>query len=140
MIKLVFNTGPIKKIQVADSSDIDSTFSSNSSLSCLVVMSKTTEKHCRFRWYSNNTPLPVQADGKYKAELKPNHSKCKKHFSLTVINTTFNDEGRYSCHQICKFDETWFNTSANIKLHVFAQPGKKLFLSTMLSTKFDCNW
>ena len=101
----------------------------NSTLKCLVDSGPVYKDECYLRWYFNNKSLPLKSTEKYETELK-SHSKCKQAFILTILNVRDNDEGIYSCHMYCKWEE-WKNTSASIELHVYPrQNGEKLFFSS----------
>ena len=79
-------------------------------------------------WHLNNNPQPLPERGqKFNVELKDTHSKCKKEFILSIFNVTESDEGTYSCHWLCEYENT---TTAAIDLKVFnpLPTGKKLLM------------
>ena len=128
---MVLNTGPSDDSPVPESRETHATSFTNSTLKCLVDSEKDYDNECHLRWYFNNKSLPLKSIEKYKTELN-SHSNCKYAFNLTILNVTDNDEGTYSCHMFCEWDE-WKNTSASIELHVYPrQIGEKLFFVSIL--------
>ena len=73
-------------------------------------------------WYfnDNNLELLPESDEKYSVELKDTHTKCQKEFILSIFDVTESDEGTYSCHWLCEYENT---TKAAIDLKV-VQTGK----------------
>ena len=109
-----FNKGPIR-IDAKDSKIAAIAFS-NSTLSCLV---HDTHDVCDLKWFFNNKTLPSKSNDKYKIALQEEtSSKCKKAYSLIVMNVTFVDKGTYSCScpWLCQFQDS---CSAPIKLNVY---------------------
>ena len=106
---------------------------SNVSLTCLV---DSDESGCPddLRWYLDNNRTPLTSNEKYGIAAKNTRSKCKQEFILTVFNVTKNDEGRYSCHWLCEYEDT---TKASIDLKVSAGEGEGQYES--LDTEVMCH-
>ncbi|XP_078377072.1 peroxidasin homolog [Oculina patagonica] len=105
---------PVAKVPNADSPVIPTSISSNASLSCWIDYDWNCPEY--LFWHLNDNPahLPESGD-KYKVEVKETHSQCKKEFILSIFNVTKNDEGTYSCHWLCEYENT---TKAAIDLKV----------------------
>jgi len=82
-------------------------------------------------WYLNDNPKPLPESGeKYNVELKDTDTKCQKEFILSIFDVTESDEGTYSCHWLCEYENT---TKAAIDLKV-VHTGKG-FLNFCFATK-----
>ena len=129
-IKLLFNTGPRDYSPTTghESSKIHATVFTNTTLKCLVDSQLDYVYDCHLEWHFNNKSQPLESSDKYTTDLQKTNRKCKEAFTLTINNVTDDDEGTYSCHMFCEWDE-WINTSAAVRLEVSPQPvGKTLFL------------
>ena len=116
--------GPSTKSPTITSSEILISKSSNVNLTCWIDYDDSCPDH--LSWHLNNNPELLPEDSlKFKVEKKDTHSKCKKEFVLFIFNVTESDEGTYSCHWHCEYENT---TKAAIDLKVFnPQPtGRKL--------------
>ena len=88
---------------------------SNVSLTCWIDYDYSCPEY--LSWHLNNNPEPLPEDSlKFKVEEKDTHSKCKTEFVLFIFNVTESDEGTYSCHWHCEYENT---TKAAIDLKVF---------------------
>ena len=127
--KIVFNTGPRDYSPTTghESSKIHATVFTNTTLKCLVDSQLDYVYDCHLEWHFNNKSQPLKSSEKYTTDLQRTKRKCKEAFTLTINNVTDDDEGTYSCHMFCEWDE-WINTSAAVHLEVSPQPvGKTLF-------------
>jgi len=133
-MKLNFcNLGPVVKSPTIASSEIVASRSSNVNLTCWMY----SDGYCPedLYWQLNNNSEPLPKNGvKFKVEKKDTHTKCKREFILYIFNVTENDEGTYSCHWICEYENT---TKAAIDLKVFdSQPtGRKVSVVFLEATK-----
>ncbi|XP_022788743.1 peroxidasin homolog [Stylophora pistillata] len=97
---------PLPQTPTVSSSQISASKFSNVSLTCLV---DTDESGCpeELYWFKNNDKTSLASGGRYNIALKNTHTKCQQEFILTIFNITKNnDEGMYSCHWICEYEET----------------------------------
>ena len=88
--------------------------SSNVSLSCWIDW----DDYCptELLWKFNDRPEPLPECGKkYNVELKDTNTKCHKEFILSIFDVTESDEGTYSCHWLCEYENP---TKAAIDLKV----------------------
>ena len=127
------NLGPAVKSPTIASSEIVASRSSNVNLTCWMDF----DTYCpeELHWHLNNNSEPLQENGvKFKVEEKDTHTKCEREFILYIFNVTENDEGTYSCHWICEYENT---TKAAIDLKVFdSQPkGRKVSVVFLEATK-----
>ena len=116
--------GPSAKSPTITSSEILISKSSNVNLTCWIDYDHSCPE--KLSWHLNNNPEPLPEDSlKFKVEEKDTYSGCKKEFVLFIFNVTESDEGTYSCHWHCEYENT---TKAAIDLKVFnPQPtGRKL--------------
>ena len=89
--------------------------SSKVSLSCWIDW----DNYCpqELLWKFNDKPETLPESGKkYNAELKNTNTTCQKEFILSIFDVTEKDEGTYSCHWLCDYENT---TKAAIDLKVF---------------------
>jgi len=112
------------KSPTINSSEIVASESSNAYLTCWIAYDYHCPENLSWHLNGNREPLPEKGP-KFTVEEKDTHSKCVKEFILTVFNVTESDEGTYSCHWHCEYENT---TKAAIDLKVFnPQPtGRKL--------------
>ena len=89
---------------------------SNISLTCRIDDDGTCPQG--LFWFLDNKTTPLEDGEKYKIEERETHTQCKIDFILTIFNVTENDEGRYSCHWVCEYEET---KKAAIDLKVFVE-------------------
>lgn len=135
-MKLNFcNLGPAVKSPTIASSEIVASRSSNVNLTCWMDFDAFCPEE--LYWHLNNNSEPLQENGvKFKVEEKDTHTKCEREFILYIFNVTENDEGTYSCHWICEYENT---TKAAIDLKVFvldSQPtGRKVSVVFLEATK-----
>jgi len=117
-IEMIYECPVVKSPTIA-SSEIVASRSSNVNLTCWMY----SDGYCPedLYWQLNNNSEPLPKNGvKFKVEKKDTHTKCKREFILYIFNVTENDEGTYSCHWICEYENT---TKAAIDLKVFdSQP------------------
>jgi len=97
------------------SSEIFASKSSNTNLTCWIDYESYCPDSLTWHLNDNRTPLPENGP-KFKVEEKDTHSTCKKEFILSIFNVTEIDEGTYSCHWHCEYENT---TKAAIDLKVF---------------------
>lgn len=101
---------------------------SNVNLSCWIDW----DDYCphNLSWHLNNNPAALnESNKKYKVEVKPTRSLCKREFVLSIFNVTETDEGTYSCRWDCDSEDT---LEAAIALNILVQPSltsKEYFLS-----------
>ena len=111
-----FDTGPIPQSPTIFSPEILASTFSNISLTCRIDDDGTCPQG--LFWFLDNKTTPLVDGEKYKMEERETHTQCKKDFILTIFNVTENDEGRYSCHWVCEYEET---KKADIDLKVFVE-------------------
>jgi len=103
-----------KKIPTVTSSEIAANISSNVTLSCRIDY----DDYCpqELLWKFNDKPEPLPESGKkYNVELKDTNTKCQKEFILSIFDVTESDNGTYSCHWLCDYENA---TRAAIDLKV----------------------
>ena len=127
-----FNTGPLAKGPVITAQEIRRPKSSNVSLSCWIDW----DDYCptALLWKFNDKPEPLPESGnKYNAELKNTNTKYQREFVLSIFDVTQKDEGTYSCHWLCDYENT---TKAAIDLKVVddMQTGRN-FLNSCFTIK-----
>ena len=106
--------GPSAKSPTIASLETVGIKSSNVNLTCLVDYDYYCPEY--LSWHFNNNPEPLPENSlKFKVEEKDTYSKCKKEFMLSIFNVTESDEGTYSCHWHCEYENT---TQAAIDLKV----------------------
>ena len=110
----LLNTGPLTKGPTNHSSEIRTLKSSNVSLSCWIDYDDYCPEELLWKFNDEAGPLP-ESDKKYKVELRDTNTKCQKEFILSIFDVTESDEGRYSCHWLCEYENT---TTAAIELKV----------------------
>ncbi|XP_020617260.1 uncharacterized protein LOC110055207 isoform X4 [Orbicella faveolata] len=106
--------GISKKIPTVTSSEIAANISSNVTLSCRIDY----DDYCpqELLWKFNDKPEPLPESGKkYNVELKDTNTKCQKEFILSIFDVTESDNGTYSCHWLCDYENA---TRAAIDLKV----------------------
>ena len=103
------------KSPTINSSEIVASKSSNANLTCWFDYDYSCPDNSSWHLNDNLDPLPRKGP-KFKVEEKDTHTKCKKEFILSIFNVTESDEGTYSCHLHCEYENT---TKAAIDLKVF---------------------
>ena len=131
-------TGPSAKSPTIASLEIVTIKSSNVSLTCWIDYDYSCPEY--LSWHLNNNPEPLPEHSlKFKVDEKDTYTKCKKELILSIFNLTENDEGTYSCHWHCEYENT---TKAAIELKVSnPQPtGRRLSVvkSNNISRIFRC--
>ncbi|KAL9967134.1 hypothetical protein ACROYT_G025306 [Oculina patagonica] len=116
-IELIYECPSFKSPTISSPEVLARTFS-NVSLICWVDSDDLCPEHLFWRFNDNPAHLPESGE-KYKVEVMETHTKCKKEFILSIFNVTENDEGTYSCHWECEYENT---TKAAIDLKVFVPP------------------
>ncbi|XP_078376646.1 uncharacterized protein LOC144659980 isoform X2 [Oculina patagonica] len=116
-IQLIYECPSFKSPTISSPEVLARTFS-NVSLTCWVDSDDLCPEHLFWRFNDNPSHLPESGE-KYKVEVMETHTKCKKEFILSIFNVTENDEGTYSCHWECEYENT---TKAAIDLKVFVPP------------------
>ena len=127
-----FNTGPLARGVANHSLDIRTPKSSNVSLSCWINYDDICPGELQWKFNDSLKLLP-ESGKKYKVELKDTNTKCQKEFILTFFGVTESDEGTYSCHWLCEYENP---TRAAIDLKVVddVQTGRN-FLNSCFTTK-----
>lgn len=127
---------PLPQSPTVSSSQISTSKFSNISLTCLV---DTDESGCpeELYWFKNNNQTSLASGGKYNIALKNTHTKCQQEFILTIFNATKNDdEGRYSCHWMCEYEDTK-KAFIDLKVSAWLATGTKFWIFvTSKSTHF----
>ena len=112
---MFFNVGPLAKGLTIDLLEVLAAKSFNVNLSCWIDY----DDYCpeELLWKFNDKPESLPESGKkYNVELKATNTKCQKEFILSIFNVTEFDEGTYSCHRLCNYENP---TKAAIDLKVF---------------------
>ena len=122
---MLFNTGPLAKGPSNHSSETHAHKSSNVSLSCWIDYDDYCPEELLWKFNDETEPLP-ESGKKFKVELKDTNTKCQKEFILSIFDVTESDNGTYSCHWLCEYENT---TKAAIELKVVddLQTGRNFF-------------
>ena len=105
----------------------------NASLSCWIDYDDYCPGELLWKFNDKAEPLP-ESGKKYNVELKDTNTKCQKEFILSIFDLTESDEGIYSCHWLCEYENT---TKAAIDLKILDDPqtGTNISLIPVLSLK-----
>ncbi|KAJ7386698.1 hypothetical protein OS493_006709 [Desmophyllum pertusum] len=114
MLQIFYECPISKRPTISDPEVLASTFS-NASLTCWIDIDGYCPEY--LFWYLNDKQL--ESGEKYAIVEKKTRTKCKNEFILSIFNVTESDEGTYSCHWLCEYEDT---TKAAIDLKVYVQP------------------
>ena len=84
-------------------------------------------KELLWKFNDKREPLP-EIGKKYKYTLKDTNSKCWKEFILSIFDVTESDEGTYSCHWLCKHENT-IKVAIDLKVDDELQTGRNVLNS-----------
>ena len=127
-----FNEGPEAKGEINHSLEIRTAKSSNVSLSCWIDWDDYCPTELLWKFNDRNESLP-ESGKKYNAELKDMNTKCQKEFILSIFDVTESDEGRYSCHWLCEYENPT-KAAIDLKVDDDQQTGRN-FLNICFATK-----
>ena len=85
-----------------------------------------------WKFNDRNESLP-ESGKKYNAELKDMNTKCQKEFILSIFDVTESDEGTYSCHWLCEYENPT-KAAIDLKVDDDLQTGRN-FLNICFATK-----
>ena len=115
-IFLSSNTGLWPKAPQISSPTVSVTAYFNVSLKCLAFVRPSDCWDNSLRWYFNNSSGELKSGEKYDIQERKTNTKCKKDFSLIIVNATDADKGEYKCRYVCNFG---YSRSSTIQLKVF---------------------
>ena len=110
------NTGLLPKAPQITSLEVFETAYLNVRLKCRVGVSPSNCDDNSLQWYFNNSSVKLKSGEKYDIQERKTNTKCKKDFSLTIVNATDADKGEYKCRYVCNFG---YSRSSTIQLKVF---------------------
>ena len=118
-----FIAGPLAKGVANHSLEIRAPKSSNVSLSCWMDYDAICPDDDGLLWKFNDKSLPASGK-KYNVEQKDTNTRCKKELILSIFDVTESDEGTYSCHWLCEYENT-SKAAIDLKVDDELQTGKK---------------
>ena len=83
------------------SPEVSVTGFNNVSLKCLVRVPSYCYDN-ELQWRFSNSSRPLKSGEKYEIQERKIKTKCETDFMITIFNVTYADEGKYSCHWLCK--------------------------------------
>ena len=84
------------------SPEVSVTAFNNVSLKCLAGVRPSDCYDNELQWRFSNSSRPLKSGEKYEIQKRRTKTKCRTDFMITIFNVTYADEGKYSCHWLCK--------------------------------------